>query len=112
MKRLTPILLLALAGCHSTPPPTPLSQLNPAQMQGHAVYEARCAVCHYDRQTGSLRGPSLLGIFKKQSLPSGAAATDERVTATVLHGRNNMPAMGNVLTPEDVDSVLLYLHTL
>ena len=113
-----PILALvlvacALAGCRSTPPPTPLAQLNPQQMQGHDVFQAKCAVCHYDRQSGPRNGPSLLGVFKKPALPSGAAATDERVTATILHGRNNMPAMANQLdSADDLPALLAYLHTL
>jgi mono/diheme cytochrome c family protein len=69
-------------------------------------------VCHYDRQSGSLHGPSLLGVFKKPALPSGAAATDERVSATILHGRNNMPAMANVVDQDDLNDLLAYLHTL
>jgi mono/diheme cytochrome c family protein len=114
LRRLIPaaFVLAALTGCHSTPPPMPLSELNPQQQRGHQTYEARCAVCHYDRETGVLHGPSLLGVFKKPSLPSGAAATDERVTATILHGRNNMPALGNVVDQGDVDDILAYLHTL
>ena len=104
--------MLALAGCRSTPPPTPLDQLNAQQTRGHATFQARCVQCHYDRQTGALHGPSLLGVFKKPALPSGAAATDERVTATILHGRNLMPAMGNQVDPADVDDILAYLHTL
>lgn len=103
---------LLLAGCHSTAPPTPLSELNVQQTRGHATFQARCAVCHYDRQTGPLHGPSLLGVFKKPALPSGAAATDERVSATILHGRNLMPAMGNQVDAGDVDDLLAYLHTL
>jgi mono/diheme cytochrome c family protein len=111
--KLLPLLLLAvLTGCHSTPPPMPLAELNPQQQRGHAVYDAHCAVCHYDRQTGSLHGPSLLGVFKKPALPSGAANTDERVTATIVRGRNNMPALGNTLDQGDIDDVLAYLHTL
>jgi mono/diheme cytochrome c family protein len=51
-------------------------------------------------------------VFKKPSLPSGAAATDERVTATILHGRNLMPAIGNQLDNGDVDDLLAYMHTL
>jgi mono/diheme cytochrome c family protein len=101
-----------LTGCHSTPPPTPLADLTPQQNSGHAVFESHCAVCHYDRRSGDLHGPSLLGVFKKPSLPSGAAATDERVSATILHGRNNMPALGNQLAPGDLDDLLAYLHTL
>ena len=109
---LLPVAALALAGCHSTPPPTPLDQLNAQQASGHGVYQARCAVCHYDRQSGALKGPSLLGLYKKPALPSGAANTDERVSSTILHGRNNMPALGNQLGPGDLDDLLAYLHTL
>ena len=105
-------LLFSSLGCHSLPPPTPLSQLNPQQRAGHDVFRAKCAVCHYDRQSGPLHGPSLLSIFKKPELPSGAAATDERVSAVVLQGRNNMPAMANQLAPGDLNDLLAYLHTL
>jgi mono/diheme cytochrome c family protein len=86
--------------------------LNAQQTHGHAVYQAHCAQCHYDRQSGAYKGPSLLGLYKKPSLPSGAAATDERVTATILHGRNNMPALGNQIDPSELDDLLAYLHTL
>ena len=106
------VVSLGLAGCRSTPPPTPLSELNPQQTRGHAVFQARCAMCHYDRQSGPLHGPSLLGLFKKPALPSGAAPTDERVSATITHGRNMMPAMGNQLDDTDVNDVIAYLRTL
>ena len=103
---------LALAGCRSTPPAMPLEQLNAQQLRGHGAFQAHCAMCHYDRQTGVLHGPSLLGVYKKPALPSGAAATDERVTATMIHGRNTMPALGNQLDDGDVADILAYLHTL
>ena len=116
MKFLSAIFLFAaslgLAGCKSTPPPTPLSELNPQQTRGHAVFQTRCAVCHYDRQTGPLHGPSLLGLYKKPALPSGAAPTDERVSATIEHGRNMMPAMGGQLDEGDMNDLIAYLHTL
>lgn len=101
-----------LAGCHSVAPPTPLDQLNAQQARGHAVYQAHCAQCHYDRRDAPLHGPALIGVFKKPYLPSGAPANDERVTATVLHGRNMMPAMGNSLDAQDLNDLLSYLHTL
>jgi cytochrome c2 len=110
------VLIAGLAGCKSTPPPTPLGNLTVAQRHGHDVFQTRCAMCHYDRQSGPLHGPSLLGVFKKAALPSGAAATDERVTATILHGRNNMPSLANQLggpeNQQDLDDLLAYLHTL
>jgi mono/diheme cytochrome c family protein len=105
-------LAAGMAGCHGTPPPVPLSRLNAQQAQGHAVFATHCAACHNDRVDGPLHGPSLLGVYKKKELPSGAPANDERVTATVMHGRNLMPAMGNTMDRKDMDDLLAYLHTL
>lgn len=92
------------------PPPTPLDRLNAQQLRGHGVFEARCGQCHYDRTSGSLHGPSLLGVFKKPYLPSGAPANNERVSATILHGRTLMPAVP--MDSQDLDDLLAYLHTL
>jgi len=103
---------VGLAGCKSMPPPEPLANLNAQQVRGHAVFQARCAECHYDRRTGSLHGPTMVGVFKLPALPSGAPANDDRVTATILHGRGLMPAMGNRMDQQDVDDLLAYLHTL
>jgi mono/diheme cytochrome c family protein len=102
----------ALAGCRSVAPPTPLDELNEQQTQGHAVYQTYCAACHYDRRSGALHGPPMIGVFKKPYLPSGAPANDERVTATVLHGRGLMPAQGGRINQQDLDDLLAYLHTL
>ena len=102
----------AAAGCKSLPPPTPLAQLDARQAHGHQVFQTHCAACHYDRKDDSLHGPPMLGLFKKPALPSGAAPTDERVTATILHGRGLMPAMGNSMDQQDTDDLLAYLHTL
>jgi mono/diheme cytochrome c family protein len=104
-------LLPSLLGCHSYPPPTPLSELTAQQTMGHQVFQQRCSLCHYDRRDDSLHGPSLISIYKKPYLHSGAPANDERVRATILHGHNLMPAQPNI-DPTDLDDLLAYLHTL
>jgi len=106
-----PVLGLLLLGCHSTPPPTPLDQLTAQQTHGHAVFQQRCAQCHNDRNADPLHGPSVMGLYKKPYMPSGAPANDERVTADILHGRNMMPADPNI-DPQDLADVLAYMHTL
>ncbi len=103
---------MVLAGCRSVAPPTPLTELNAQQARGHVVYQARCQVCHYDRKNAPLNGPPMIGVFKKQYLPSGAPANNDRVTATIVHGRNLMPAQGNRMDSQDLDDLLAYLHTL
>ena len=106
------MMAAAVAGCTKLPPPTPLSELNPQQMQGHEVYLARCAACHNDRSNDPLEGQSLRGIFKKQYLESGAPANDDRVMAAILYGRGMMPALGSTMTPDERQDLLAYLHTL
>jgi mono/diheme cytochrome c family protein len=105
------MLLALLTGCHSLPPPVPLAQLNPQQARGHEIFQAHCAQCHNDRTDGSLHGPSMLGVFKKPYLHSGAPANDERVTTTILHGHGLMPAQPD-MDPQDLDDLLAYLHSL
>lgn len=106
------MLAAAVAGCHSYPPPTPLDQLNAEQRAGHEVFEAKCARCHYDRRGGGLHGPSLESVFQQPSLPSGAPANDDRVTAAIMYGRGMMPAFGNQIDPQQLAELLAYLHTL
>lgn len=104
--------LALLAGCKQLPPPTPLDQLNAQQMRGYYVFQQTCRQCHSDRVSQPLNGPSLHGVFKKQYLPSGAPANDDRVTSTIVNGYGIMPAMGGNLSQQDVTDLLAYLHTL
>jgi len=106
------MVIAAAVGCTKLPPPTPLDQLNAQQMRGHDEFQAHCAACHYDRRNGPLNGPSLMGVFKKDYLPSGAPANDDRVMEAILYGRNMMPAMGRTMTPDERDDLMAYLHTL
>ncbi len=106
------MMITAAVGCTKLPPLTPLSELNPQQMSGHDVYQARCAQCHNDRTNQPLQGQSLRGIFKKQYLESGAPANDDRVLSVILYGRGMMPASGRGMTPQDREDLLAYLHTL
>jgi mono/diheme cytochrome c family protein len=88
----------------------PLEQLNARQMQGYRVYQSACASCHYDRKTGDLHGPSLLGMYKKPYLPSGAPANDDRVTEAIVHGHNMMPPIP--LDDQQMQDLMAYMHTL
>ena len=106
------MMAAAAVGCTKLPPPTPLAELNPQQMHGHDVYQAHCAQCHNDRTNEPLNGQSLRGIFKKQYLDSGTPANDDRVMEVILLGRPMMPAQGRLLSPQDREDLMAYLHTL
>lgn len=95
-----------LAGCSGKPNAT--QALNPQQAAGKQVFDLQCAGCHKEGRGG----PQLGGMFKKSELPSGAPANDERVRAAILDGRAKMPPFKYMLTQQQVNDLLAYLHTL
>lgn len=104
--------LAAVTGCHSMPPGKPLSELTPRELAGRQVFLLNCARCHYADSEEGLHGPGLEGLFRQPYLPSGGAATDERVTDVILHGRAMMKPFGDRLTEQQLSALLAYLHTL
>lgn len=101
---------LGLAGCRSLPPSKPASEWTPQEARGAAVYQAKCARCHYPTSRHPLHGPGLQALTKLKAMPSGAPPTDERLTAVILNGRQMMP--GTPLSDDQLNDLLAYLHTL
>ncbi len=102
--------LAVAVGCRSLPPSKPASEWTQQESRGAQVFQANCARCHYPTTTQGKQGPGLQGITKIKAMPSGAPPTDERLTATVLHGRGMMPATG--LDDAQMSDLVAYLHTL
>ncbi|MBZ5630262.1 MAG: cytochrome c [Acidobacteriia bacterium] len=86
--------------------------LNPQQASGRRVFDRHCATCHEAYRAKAWRGPSLEGVFKKQFMPSGTPANDDRVREVITLGRSKMPAFGRALDQQQMDDLLAYLHTL
>jgi mono/diheme cytochrome c family protein len=99
-----------LSGCRQLSPSKPSSEWTPQEARGAAVYQDRCARCHYPTNTHSLHGPGLQALTKLKAMPSGAPPTDERITAAILQGRGMMPA--TPLPDDQLADLLAYLHTL
>ena len=103
-------LALSVTGCRDLPPSKPSSQWTPQEALGAQVFQQDCARCHYPTTTAGLHGPGLQALTKLQSMPSGAPPTDERITATILHGHGTMP--GTQVSDDQLADLLAYLHTL
>lgn len=87
--------------------------LNPQQAAGRKLYDHYCDRCHEPYSSRGKKGPSLQGVFKRSFLQkSSLPATDDRVSEIVVYGRNTMPGFGQVLTQQQVQDLLAYLHTL
>ncbi len=100
------------AGCRSDARPDVHRPLTLEEQRGQAVFAAQCAQCHYADRRSALHGPGLRGVFRRPYLPSGAPANDDRVRATIEHGRGMMPPFGEALNDQQMRDLLAYLHTL
>lgn len=87
--------------------------LNAQQAAGRRIYDAECDRCHEPYSTRGKKGPGLKGVFQHKYLShSGLPANDERVTDIIRLGRNEMPGYAQKLSPQDIQDLLAYLHTL
>ncbi len=87
--------------------------LNPQQSAGRKIYDNYCDRCHRAYSTEGKKGPGLKGVFQHPYLPlSGLPANNERVSDIVRLGRKEMPAYSQTLSPQDLQDLLAYLHTL
>jgi mono/diheme cytochrome c family protein len=87
--------------------------LSPQQAAGRKIYDNDCDRCHRPYSTKGKKGPGLKGVFQNKYLPqTGLPANYERVTDIIRNGRPDMPGYGQVLSSQDIQDLLAYLHTL
>jgi len=107
------LALLAITGCNAEPRKTDAELgLNPTQAIGRHVFDANCARCHEPYSSHGLHGPSLHSLYKKQYLPSGQPANDDRIGEVIMRGRAKMPAFSGTISDSQLDALLAYLKTL
>ena len=103
----------ALIGCHVELRKTDAQLgLNAQQSRGRRVYDQDCYRCHEPYSTRGKEGPGLEGLYKKQYLPSGMPANDERITDVIIMGKAKMPSFNGKLTEQQLQDLLAYLKTL
>jgi mono/diheme cytochrome c family protein len=108
------LALVALAGCDVERRKSDAELgLNPQQASGRKIYDNHCDRCHRPDSTKGKKGPGLKGVFQNKFLPqTGLPANDERVTDIIRNGRPDMPGYSQVLSQQDMQDLLAYMHTL
>ncbi len=79
--------------------------------KGKEVFQ-QCSVCHYPDKKEKKMGPGLKGLFKKEKLHNGKAATEKNIREVINKGGSGMPAYEDLLTAEEKDDLVAYLKTL
>ncbi len=108
------VAFLALAGCDVERRKSDAELgLNPQQAAGRQLYDNYCDRCHEPYSSRGKKGPSMKGVFKHQYLSlSGLPANDERMTDIIKNGRAKMEGFRQVMTEQQIQDLLAYLHTL
>ncbi len=87
--------------------------LNPQQAAGRKIYDNYCDRCHRPYSTKGKKEPGLKGLFQHKYLSqTGLPANDDRVTDIIRNGRPDMPGYSQVLSAQELQNLLAYLHTL
>ncbi|NJR65909.1 MAG: c-type cytochrome [Leptolyngbyaceae cyanobacterium CRU_2_3] len=73
--------------------------------QGTKVFEVNCAGCHINGGNIVRRGKNL----KLKTLQKNQMDSLEAIAAIVTHGKNNMSAYGDRLSPEQIQAVAAYV---
>ena len=108
------VLVSGLAGCQAQRRKSDAELgLNPQQIAGRKVYDNYCDRCHEPYSSSGKQGPPLKGVYGKPYLPlSGLPANDERIGEIVRYGRSKMPGFGQALSNQQIQDLLVYMHTL
>jgi mono/diheme cytochrome c family protein len=80
----------------------------PSIQHGKQIFMQRCMQCHSVNKDQVLLGPSLFGVMTTSPHKKTAA----QIRVLLRDGKGKMPPWKDILTPDDVDNILVYLHTL
>jgi mono/diheme cytochrome c family protein len=75
---------------------------------GEQVFVHRCLQCHSVNPNQVLLGPSLWGEMSR----SPHKKTAQQVRVILRDGKGKMPSWKDILSPEDVNHLIAYLHSL
>jgi mono/diheme cytochrome c family protein len=100
--------LMIVAGVASADPPAPV--MSPgwrfSEQTGEALYANACQACHMSNAEGAVGAGRYPALAKDANLAAPGYPID-----VVLHGYKAMPAIGKLMTDEQVAAVVNYVRT-
>ncbi len=97
----------------ATDAPANSEENSAAVAAGKAIFEQRCAICHYSESTAKKIGAGLKGLYPRGKFAAGGKTVDDfSVTSWIEKGGVDMPGFRNALKPEQIRALVAYLKTL
>jgi|SRR6185503_17669163 len=75
------------------------------------VFKQKCSKCHGQDGAGNNYG-QIIGVTNLTDPQWQQKVDDKRVLNSIKHGRGQMPAFGEKLTENQINSLVLYVRTL
>jgi cytochrome c len=87
---------------------------NPAAVgRGKAVFQQKCALCHYDTSDQKKIGPGLKGLNKRGTFSvNGTKISDDSLRVWIENGDQLMPPFKDQLEPGQLKDLIAYVRTL
>jgi mono/diheme cytochrome c family protein len=108
LKRVFPYVVLLILSISIVAEAAPKDDAAKQQANGQQVFLERCMMCHSVNKDQVMTGPSLWSEMNRSPHRKTAA----QIRIILRDGKGKMPPMKTVLTPEQIDDVLAYLHSL
>jgi len=80
--------------------------------RGQALFNERCAICHYDQSAAQKMGPGLKGLYARGKFADGEKVADASMAVWIEKGGKDMPGLKDVLKPAEIRTLINYLKTL
>jgi mono/diheme cytochrome c family protein len=81
--------------------------------RGKAIFQQKCALCHYDSSDQKKIGPGLKGLNKRGTFTvNGNKITDDTLKTWIENGDQLMPPFKDVLEPAQIKDIVAYVKTL
>jgi cytochrome c len=80
--------------------------------RGAAVFQCRCAICHFAESTEKKVGPGLRGLMKNGKRGAAPRWDAAAVTRVIQNGGKDMPGFRGEINDAQLRDLLAYLRTL
>lgn len=100
---LCPVGARAASAADEPPGAAPAAPSPQLAVQGRGLYRQFCSNCHGVNMVNAGTSSFDLRKFPREDR--------ERFVAAVTHGKNSMPAWGDILKPEEMEAIWAYVRT-
>jgi len=83
-----------------------------AVARGKKLFDAKCAICHYNTSEAKKIGPGLKDLYRRGRYADGTPVDDASLKTWIEKGGKNMPGYKAALSAEQIGDLIAYLKSI